>query len=65
MLDNHLYNLCEQLVQENKSLWRIETMYIKDADGHDGEIAFWEKMKTDKAEHIAELKGLIKEHLNN
>lgn len=64
MLDNELYNLLVQIVQENKSLWRIENMYQGDAQGCGKCSTFWTKMKTDKAEHVAELKALIKDHLN-
>jgi hypothetical protein len=63
MLDNELYNLMAQIVEENKSLWRIEHMYLKDSQEED-HTAFWDRMKKDKAEHIAELKELIKNHLN-
>ncbi len=63
MHDNHVYNLMNQLVQEQKSLWRIKDDYKKDA-GDCGDCgAFWEKMVKDKEEHIVELTALIKKHL--
>lgn len=63
MLDNHLYNLMVQLVQENKSLWRIKNQYLKDG-GECGECkAFWEKLIKDKEGHVNELKKLIKSHM--
>lgn len=64
MLSNELYNLMEQLVQENKSLWRIHHMYGDDADDCESCNGWWEKMKADKEQHIADLKAMIKEHLN-
>jgi hypothetical protein len=62
MLENHIYNLHHQLVQENKSLWRIKNMYMKDAGDCVSCKAFWEKMEKDKEEHIQELLRLIKSH---
>lgn len=63
MLENHHYNLMEQLVQENKSLWRIKNNYKKDAGSCDTCSAFWDKMEKDKEEHVSELSDLIKNHL--
>lgn len=62
MMDNHLYNLHHQLVQEHKSLWRIQNMYKKDAGDCASCNAFWEKMEKDKEEHVRELTHLIGEH---
>lgn len=63
MLDNKIYNLMHQLVQENKSLWRIKNEYMKDAEGCDECIAFWQKMEKDKEEHVSELMALIKKRI--
>lgn len=63
MLDNHLYNLMAQMVQENKSLWRIKNQYLRDADNCEDCKKLWEKMAADKQQHIDELKRLIKDHL--
>lgn len=63
MLDNHAYNLMNQLVEEQKSLWRIKNMYQKDAGDCAECGSFWEKMETDKEEHIQDLLSLIKGHL--
>jgi hypothetical protein len=62
MFDNHLYNLFLQLVQEHKSLWRINHHYIQDASGCQECQEFWEKLREDKERHIQELEGLIKKH---
>jgi len=62
-MDNHLYNLMLQLVQENKSLWRIKNSYMQDAGDCVQCKEFWGKMEKDKEDHINELTGLIKTHL--
>ena len=60
MLKNNVYNVLHQLVQENKSLWRIKNEYIKDSEGDTEMLAFWEKMEADKEEHVAELTAIAK-----
>lgn len=63
MLDNHAYNLANQLTQEHKSLWRIKERYLEDAGDCSDCRAFWERMQKDKEEHITELTNLLKKHL--
>ncbi|MEW5805538.1 MAG: hypothetical protein AB1721_02350 [Patescibacteria group bacterium] len=63
MLNNHLYNLMLQLVEEHKALWRIKKMYKKDAGKCRQCRAFWAKLEKDKQTHIKELQSLIKSHL--
>lgn len=64
MLDNHVYNLMNQMVQEHKSLYKIKEHYSEDA-GSCGQCQdFWKKMIQDKEDHIAELERMIKEHLS-
>lgn len=62
MLENHLYNLMEQIVDESKSLWRIRKTYKEDAGDCAQCRAFWDKLEKDKENHIKELIGLIKDH---
>ncbi|RJQ13914.1 hypothetical protein C4553_02060 [Candidatus Parcubacteria bacterium] len=62
-MDNHIYNLMLQIVQEHKSLWRIKNHYSKDAGSCMECQNFWKKMEKDKADHINELEALIKEHM--
>ena len=62
-MENHVYNLMKQLVQENKSLWRIKNNYIKDAGSCNECSTFWERLEKDKEEHIEELTALVKKHL--
>ena len=63
MFDNHTYNLMIQLVQEHKSLWRIKNEYLKDSGDCGDCQTFWKKMEADKEDHIKELAGLIKKHI--
>lgn len=60
MTPNNLHNLMTQMVQEQKSLWRIENSYINEA-GSDIEKEFWQKLGNEKKMHIEELRKLIKE----
>jgi hypothetical protein len=64
MMDNHTYNLAQQLVQENKTLWRINNHYLEDAEGCDKCKALWEKLKGLKEESMREMTELLKEHLS-
>jgi len=63
MMENNVYNLMEQLVQEHKSLWRIKNNYKNDAGSHSDCKAFWDMLEKDKENHITELITLIKKHL--
>lgn len=63
MLNNHVYNLMEQLVEEHQSLWRIKKMYKDDAGSCDECRDFWDKMEKDKENHIKEIIPMIKSHL--
>lgn len=48
-----------QLVQEQKSLWRIKDDYMKDA-GKDKELkSFWAEIATEKELLIEDLKSVI------
>ena len=64
MHKNHTYNLLQQLVQEQKSLWRIKEMYPKDTEGCEECNVFWHKMAEDKESHIEEITALLTSHLN-
>ena len=63
MMDNHMYDLMAQLVQESKSLKRIRGNYQADAGDCSDCKAFWTKMVDDKEDHIEEITGLLKSHL--
>jgi hypothetical protein len=63
MLDNNLYNLMAQLVEEHKSLYRIKCMYITDAKKCKECQQFWKRLEDDKECHIQDLLCLIQNHL--
>lgn len=63
MLSNNLYNLMEQMTEENKSLWRIKNAYKQDAKGCAECVAFWNELAEDKEKHVKKLQELIKSHL--
>jgi hypothetical protein len=62
MVDDNLYNLMAQMVEEHKSLYRIKKMYKVDAKKCKECKDFWEKLEKDKEDHIQELMGLIQNH---
>lgn len=59
MTENNIHNIMTQLVQEQKSLWRIEKHYISEA-GTAEELALWQKLAEDKKKHIQDFKTIIK-----
>jgi len=59
MLDNNLYNLMAQIVEEHRSLYRIKNMYKTDAKKCKECLQFWKKLEADKEDHIQEILGLI------
>jgi hypothetical protein len=63
MLDNNTYNLMEQLIEENKSLWRIKNSYRNDAsdDNEIGEL--WNFIQKDKQELVKLLTEKLRERL--
>lgn len=63
MFDNYVYNLLIQLVEEHKSIWRIENYYIKDCGDRTEDVEFWEKMAADKEAHIKVIEEKVKEYL--
>lgn len=64
MLHNHLYNLMAQMVEENKSLWRIQHQYLTDAADCPECQAFFQKLAQQKEAVVSELSSLIKAELN-
>lgn len=63
MLDNKVYNLMIQLIQEHKSLWRIRNHYINECGDDEDQKKFWTMMEEDKKEHIEDLLNLLKKEL--
>ncbi|MCA9352324.1 hypothetical protein KC866_02950 [Patescibacteria group bacterium] len=62
-MNNSNFNIINQLVQEQKSLWRIENHYINEAQT-DEERAFWEELRDAKIVHIAQLTAMAQQSLN-
>ncbi len=62
--NNNLYNLTTQLVQEQKSLWRIKNNYLKDAAKNKELKEFWAEVAKEKEILIEDLKTIIKIELN-
>ena len=63
MHSNHIYNLLSQLVEDHRSMYRIQDFYQKDAGDCEDCQTFWKKMMKEKEDHIAELTELVKKHL--
>lgn len=59
MYEDNLYNLMNQLVQEQKSVWRIENYYLPQAADQE-ELEFWQKIGGDKLMYVEELERLIR-----
>jgi hypothetical protein len=64
-LSNNTYNLMEQLVEENQSLWRIKNKYLKDAKSDSETVEFWKYLQEDKQSHIKKLTELVAKKLQN
>jgi hypothetical protein len=62
MLQDHVYDLMNQLVQESQSLWRIKKHYKKNAEGCKKCVELWEGLERDKERHLKELEAVLKEH---
>jgi hypothetical protein len=63
MLDNNTYDLMEQLLTENKSLWRIKNNYKNDAATDNEAKQLWNVIEKDKEELIQMLQEKLKERL--
>jgi hypothetical protein len=63
MKNNNVYNLMTQLVQEQKSLWRIKNDYIKDASKDKELKQFWTEIAAEKELLIEDLQAVIKVEL--
>lgn len=61
-MDNHLYNLMIQAVQEQKSLWRIKKFYMEESSSEEEKV-FWKRTMEDKENHVKDLLDLVKKGL--
>jgi len=64
MLHDHIYNLMAQMVEENKSLWRIKNKYLTDAPDCLECQDFFTKLIQQKETVVSELYSLIKTEIN-
>lgn len=64
MLENNIYNLMAQMVEENKSLWRIRNKYMADCMDFPECEDFFKKLAEQKEMIINELRTLIKTEIN-
>ncbi len=62
--NNNLYNLMQQLVEENKSLWHIRKYYLDDADDCKDCQKLWHDMIEAKSEWVARLEPLVQHYIN-
>lgn len=63
MMDNTTYNLMKQLVQEHKSLWRLQQDYELDAKGNPDVEVLWSELAAQKEATIQKLTAELKKHL--
>lgn len=63
MHNDHIYNLMAQLVEEQRSLYRIQNMYKQDALKEDVDATIWESLESQKKENVQLLTTEIKKYL--
>lgn len=63
MMDNNTYDLMEQLLIENKSLWRIKNSYRNDSAMDNETKQVWNFIEKDKEELVKILTEKLKERL--
>jgi len=61
-MDNHIYNLFSQLVQDKRSVYRIRKFYIQDAKRCKKCQGLWKRILNEKEKQIEDILKLIKEH---
>lgn len=61
-MKNHHYNLYSQLVQERRSIYRIQKFYLRDAKGCKKCQDFWRKLLKEKENLTSEILRLIENH---
>lgn len=61
-MNNHDFNIVNQLIQEQKSLWRIEEIYLPESKNADDK-KMWTKLRNQKRKNVAELSAMSKKCL--
>ena len=64
MMDNHLYNLTSQLLQEHKSLWRMKNKYKEDSKACQACQELWDSLIQEKEANIEKLLKMVKGHMD-
>ncbi len=63
MLDNHLYNLMSQIVEDHRSLWRMRDMYENDSGECIECREMWQKIADEREVELNNLVQKLKAHL--
>jgi len=61
-MDNHLYNLLSQLVQDRRSIYRIKKFYLRDAKKCKTCVKFWQELLKAKEAETQRILEILKEH---
>jgi len=61
-MNNHDFNIINHLMQEQKSLWRIEEHYLPESKNAD-EKKFWTKLRNQKRKIVDEMSKMAKKCL--
>ena len=63
MLDNHVYNLMSQIVEDHRSLWRMRDLY----ENNSGECAecreLWRGMASSREAELKNMIEILRRHL--
>lgn len=60
-MDNHSYNLIKAMGKKAQAIWRYE-QYIKDSGACSECVALWNKLKSEDALHLEEMKKVLSSH---
>lgn len=61
-MKDHIYNLYSQLVNDRRSIYRIQKYYLKDSRGCQKCQQFWKKLLKEREELSLQILDLIKAH---
>ena len=65
MLDNHIYDLMSQLVEESQSLYRLKNEYKENAEHCEKCAQLFSSLENIKEENIRQLQERVKHHLTS
>lgn len=63
MLDDEVYDIMEQLVEESRSLYEIKKYYKDDSAHCEKCVDIWKKLEEQKEENIEMLEELLRDHM--